>query len=274
MLRKLTQTTPQARGIAMSTQTMMSLCASQMGRPHLKVHIVTAANRALYREQLEQMHQLRHRIFVEELGWAALASPEQLEIDEFDDRHAVYLLACRDGEVHGSLRLLPTWRRCMITERFPDYLQGRSAPVGPDAWEWTRWCPGSVRSAKNLIRARSALIVAALEFACSRNIETYLTFCELKFVGQLEELGWRPTPLCLPRDFSEGVAIAVSWAVNTDLLNATRRLLRLSGPVSFEAPCGSEDEIGRRPAELEAMLFARPLANSGLFAHSQIEGRA
>ena len=55
----------------------------------MKVHIITSANRAVYGRELEQMHRLRHEIFVEELGWTDLWSAEGVERDDFDDEHAV-----------------------------------------------------------------------------------------------------------------------------------------------------------------------------------------
>src|SRR5581483_348121 len=109
----------------------------------MKVHIVTRANRAHYRNELEQMHRLRHEIFVDELGWSALRSDDGIERDEFDDDHAVYLVAAERGEVHGSLRLLPTWKRCMISERFPEWANPGLFRTGAGIWEWTRWAPGT-----------------------------------------------------------------------------------------------------------------------------------
>jgi acyl-homoserine lactone synthase len=220
----------------------------------VKVHVITKANRAHYASELEQMHRLRHQVFVDELKWTALASPSGLEIDNFDDEDAaVYLVACEDGRVYGSLRLLPSWRRCMLKERWPEFVTEGETPTGPNTWEWTRWCPGTLNDRRHLIKARAALIIAALEFARSRSIKTYITFCEVKFVGQLEELGWHPRPLGMPRPFDEGTAIGVEWEVGPDLLAETRKLMRLSGPVSIEAPA-ADGESFIRPWMLERLL--------------------
>lgn len=223
----------------------------------MKVHVVTPANRALYGSELVQMHRLRHEIFVEELGWSALTSPDGLERDEFDDGAAIYLLAMEDGVVHGSLRLLPTWKRCMISERFAEWAGRASVPAAGDAWEWTRWCPGTARRPRQLIRARGALITAAVEFARSRGIETYYTFCATKFVPQLIELGWNPAPLGLPREFDEGQAIAVRWSVTSDQLDRARAQFRLRGPASFESPA-FDPGLGLSAGDLERRLFASP----------------
>jgi N-acyl-L-homoserine lactone synthetase len=222
----------------------------------MKVHIVTSANRAFYDRELRRMHRLRHEIFVEELGWEGLRSSDGLDVDEFDDEHAVYLIATDQGEVEGSVRLLPTWKRCMVRERFSAWI-GRTFQPAPGAWEWTRWAPGSTRRPRALIRSRSALIVAALEFAASRGIESYLTFCETKFVPQLVELGWEPEPLGLPRAFDQGTAIAVKWNVRPGQLQAARRQLRVHGAASFEAPAYVDGHAGLAPQLLERLLGLR-----------------
>lgn len=208
----------------------------------MKVHVVTNANRTLYRRQLEQMHRQRHQLFVEEMGWSDLASPDGLEIDQFDNGDAVYLLALDDGEVAGSMRLLPTWRRCMVTEVFPQFAS-EPVPVGPELWEWTRYCPGLMSKPRQLIRTRGALLTATLEFAASRGFRSYMAFGESKFMGQLVELGWSPAPLGMPRSFAPGspTAMVMYWQIKPiDLANA-RRMFRLSAPVLVEAPAYTAD---------------------------------
>jgi len=203
----------------------------------MKVHVVTSANRSLYTEALARMHQIRHQVFVEELGWSDLRSDDGLEIDDFDCDEAVYLLACEDGECFGSVRLLPTWRRSMLSEIWPEFVTSDERAAGPDIWEWTRWCPGVIARRHELVRARKALLLAALEFAGSRGVKTYITFCETRFLGQFEEIGWRPRPLGLPRQTQDGgMAMGVIWDVRADLLAETRRLFRIDEPVLIEAP--------------------------------------
>lgn len=251
----------------------------------MQVHVVTSANRAIYGRELEQMHRLRHRLFVEEMGWRDLASGDGLEIDQFDDAHAVYLMVCEDGEVVGSMRLLPTWRRCMLTEVFGDYVQGPS-PAGVDVWEWTRYCPGLLSRPRSLVRIRAVLLTATLEFAASRGVERYFAFGETKFLSQLEELGWRPRPHGMPKGFAEGVAMPMGWDVTPDLLASTRRLFGLTAPVVVEAPAYTTDLDGwlepRRLADLlpppsprlRSARVPRPAAPAAELAFLEPHGRA
>mgnify|MGYP001028428375 CR=1 FL=1 len=222
----------------------------------MKVHIVTAANRDRYGRELEQMHRQRHEVFVGGLGWTELARKDGLERDQFDDASAVYLVAMENGDVQGSLRLLPTWRRCMLTECWPQSITHGEAPRGAGVWEWTRWCPGTMARPKTLVRARRALILAALEFARSRFIETYVTYCDTKFLGQLVELGWAPEPLGLPQPYGQSQAVGVVWAVADDLLERTRALLGVRDPVALEAP--PRGRVSVPVWLLEQLLEAQP----------------
>lgn len=219
----------------------------------MKVHIITRANCALYSDELRQTYRLRHRVFVDELGWKALFSPDGLETDDYDDEYAVNLVAICDGLVKGCLRLLPTWRRSLLAERFSHFVSRGEVPTGRGIWEWTRWAPGTMKSPRDLVRTRAALIVGALEFAMSRDIEGFTAICNVKFLGQIEELGWKPQPLGLPTHFDEGVAVAVSWNVEPVHLANARHQFRLYGPLSIEMPAAEEPHV-LRPWLVEQLM--------------------
>ena len=226
----------------------------------MKVHIITAANRALYGEMLAGMHRQRHALFVETYQWSALQSVDGLEIDEYDDEHAVYFLAIEDDQLFGSFRMLPAWRRSLTKDRFAHFVTTEPLPVEPDTWEWTRWVPGPLSRPRDLIRSRRALFLASLEFAASRGVVSYAAVCDLRCAGELEELGWSPRPLGMPTPYPEGVAVAIRWPVEPGLLGATRRLFRHPWAASFEAPAPADPEIadaGPSPTQIAAMLSLR-----------------
>ena len=90
----------------------------------------------------------------------------------------------------------------------------------------------------------------------SRLIETYVTFCDTKFLGQLVELGWSPEPLGLPQPYRQGQAVGVVWQVEEDLLERTRALFSVRDPVSLEAP--ARGRISIPIWVLEQLLEAQP----------------
>src|SRR3954454_6944260 len=106
--------------------------------PMTLVHVVTQDNKALYEDGIRQYYRLRHQIFVEERGWNDLRRPDGLEIDTYDNEHAIYLLALDGGRVVGGQRLYPTALSHMISEVFP-HMASRGIPQASHIFEWTRY---------------------------------------------------------------------------------------------------------------------------------------
>ena len=81
----------------------------------------------------------RHQVFVERLGWA-LRTENGMESDQFDRPVTVYVVAQDDqGHVSGCARLLPTTRPYLLSEVFPQLLNGLAPPCSPDVWELSRF---------------------------------------------------------------------------------------------------------------------------------------
>lgn len=235
----------------------------------MKVHIVTHANRARYRAALLEMHRQRYEIFVEEKGWREFEHPDRLDIDEYDDVHAVYLIAMEQGQVHGSLRLLPAWRRMMMRDHLSHFVTRGEVPAKPDVWEWTRWTPGTAKRRRNLLRTRSALLIATLEFAASRGVTAYAGVCDHHLLSQLFDMDWDAQPLGMPTPYGDGGAegIAVTWPVKPHHLRATRALLKFEGVATLEVPPALQEGANELPliafeqlVELEASPQADQLA--------------
>jgi acyl-homoserine lactone synthase len=56
------------------------------------IHVVTPENEHFYRDEMDQAYRLRHKVFVEEMGWKNMAKPDGREMDQFDTKHAVNML--------------------------------------------------------------------------------------------------------------------------------------------------------------------------------------
>lgn len=192
----------------------------------MDVQLLTKSDRDANTALFEAMHRQRHDVFVEHLGWTDLRSPHGCEIDQFDDAHAVYLVAHDDDVVHGSLRLLPAWRRSMLLECWPHAAPALAQEIDASTWELTRWCPGVAARPRQLLAARSALILEAVAFAQARGVRRYVTLCETKFVDQLDALGWAPQPLGPSFAYAQGTAIGVGWTVRPNALLETAARLK------------------------------------------------
>jgi acyl homoserine lactone synthase len=128
----------------------------------------TLPNR-LYR----QLGMYRHDVFIEHLGWN-LHVRDGLELDQFDrDGETVYVVAQQeDGTIQGCARLLPTLGPYLLSEVFPQLLNGLAPPSSSDVWELSRFAAvdlsnktGSGASAQYSSPVALALIQAAMDCA-------------------------------------------------------------------------------------------------------------
>jgi acyl-homoserine lactone synthase len=222
------------------------------------VHVINSGNRHIYLDEIEQMHRHRHRVFVGQMGWKALESPDGLDIDEFDTPNATYLCVIdREGVVRGSCRLLPSWRPHMLQNLFRDYVEGEP-PVGPSIWEWTRHAPGDREFSKEVNHeARFLLNIGVHEFAASRGIETFIGIVDCQLVPRVIDFGWKVEPIGLPMNYGEGVGYAFRMNVNLANNEKLRGRLGRTGTVLVEMPHGltaKDGALARRTIELAISL--------------------
>lgn len=101
--------------------------------------IIHGSDSSKHARELDKAFQLRHRIFVEEMGWETLRSADGRETDQFDHDEAVHFLLYDDnGKLIGYQRLLPTTRPHLLSEIHP-HLCEAEIPCEPGIFEWTRF---------------------------------------------------------------------------------------------------------------------------------------
>lgn len=214
------------------------------------IHIVTAANSSLYQRELEEMHRLRWRFFVEHRQWrdleAAQAKPG-FERDEYDDDRAVYLLALSDaGEVQGSMRLRPTDDRSLIGDKFPFLIapEGEGA-LGGDVWEITRLMRSpAYRGSDGELRLR--INYAACEFALARGVSRFVCVIDTFLLPAMRSLNRdKHRVLGLPHAYAEGEMIAVELKPDEEWLARCRALGNFEGPIMYER---AAETLGSRAA--------------------------
>jgi acyl-homoserine lactone synthase len=197
------------------------------------IHIVTAANAYRYSAEMLQAFELRHRVFVDEKGWAALRRPDGRETDQFDDEHAVHMLYIEAGAVLGYQRLLPTTRPHLLTEVYPQLCDGR-APSGPDIWEWTRYCVAAGRRERGrmLSPVAHALLTAIVEWGLCGGVSAIVIEMNPLWLLRLVQLHFKVTPLGLPLpvEGEETVAVIAHFDRRTlDRLTMTRPAVLVQG---------------------------------------------
>jgi acyl-homoserine lactone synthase len=224
------------------------------------IHIVTAANRSLYARQLDEMHRLRWRYYIEERGWRelrALQTDEGRERDSYDDDRAVYLLALdHKGGVSAAMRLRTTADRSLLGDRFSHILDDPAAfTPGPDVWEITR----TIRTPENrgLGPVRFAINAAMLEFLLSRGVRKLVGTADTFLLASSRAL-WREKfrPIGLPHPYDEGELIALEYDVDAVALQRVRESGGLNAAQMFElpAPCPGRDHIPEIEERFERSL--------------------
>ncbi|MFL6846553.1 MAG: acyl-homoserine-lactone synthase [Allosphingosinicella sp.] len=203
------------------------------------IDLVLPETRFGFASALMEMHHDRKQVFVDRFGWQLPAKGSWLEVDQFDDDFAVYLLArSPEGRHQGSVRLLPSSRPHMLSALFSHLCPG-GVPVGDDCWEISRLvtappdAPGTM-----VLKLHRLLALALVEFAQDNGIRRYTLVAEAHRVPALLSVGWPVIPLGLPTIVNGQQLQALQIDLKPDTLEAMRRHLRIGQPVLriVEAP--------------------------------------
>jgi acyl homoserine lactone synthase len=141
--------------------------------------VIERHNAHKYPSLLDQMFQMRARVFGDRLGWDVQVTDGR-ERDKYDDASPVYLLNIdeKKQKVVGSMRLLPTTGPTLLEDFFSDTLPPSAQLCDPTIWECTRFCLDEKLLARGnreeLQFASSALIIALGEVALRAGIQSIL----------------------------------------------------------------------------------------------------
>ena len=203
------------------------------------IDLVLPETRFGFAAALMEMHHDRKQVFVDRFGWRLPAKGSWLEVDQFDDDYAIYLLArSPEGRHRGSVRLLPSSRPHMLDTLFSHLCPG-GVPSGEDCWEISRLvtsppdAPGTA-----VLRVHRLLALALVEFALDNRIGRYTLVAEAQRVPVLLSIGWPVIPLGLPTMVDGEQLQALQIDLRPGTLEDMRRRLRIDEPVLrvLEAP--------------------------------------
>jgi N-acyl-L-homoserine lactone synthetase len=189
------------------------------------IDVVLPENRFAFANALLEMHHDRKRVFVDRLGWELPSRESWLEVDEFDNDYAVYLIARApgSGRHQGSVRVLPSTRPHVLGSLFPS-LCADGVPVSEECWEISRLvAPPAATSGTAVVRVHRMLALALLEFAGLNGIKSYSLVTEAHRVPALLSVGWDVRPLGLPALCMGQDLQALEIVVHPDSLSLMRR---------------------------------------------------
>ena len=179
------------------------------------IRIITSENINDYSDLSEKVWRFRHAQFVERLGWSELSSLDGREIDRFDTDDAIHLVAEKDGRVVGYTRLLRTSGPHLLSDVYPQMMQGNDWPREDTVYERTR-CISDVDAGKfGDVQASHLLITGVLEFCLVAGIKGMIVETHPKLVTWMLETGYKVDTLNTPQDMN-GVPVVPVYIGATD----------------------------------------------------------
>ncbi len=142
--------------------------------------IVDGLNRHLFKGVVDEMFELRARVFGGRLGWD-VNIVDGKEIDDFDHLDPAYVIGLDDdGNVVAAVRALQTTGPHMLADVFCSILDGQPPIRSATMWESTRFCVDTQRLSrgkeKNSVSyATCELMIGSLEYARSAGIQDIVT---------------------------------------------------------------------------------------------------
>jgi len=130
----------------------MSTLAFDLNTSNDVVYVAFKFGDPRYKDMLEDYFRLRKKIFVDDLEWD-LPHQDGMEIDQYDQETAEYVVAMKHGECVGGCRMHPTTSffrkedqtytymlRDAVAGKLPDFPRNVTfySPVEPKIWELTR----------------------------------------------------------------------------------------------------------------------------------------
>ncbi|MES1198485.1 MAG: acyl-homoserine-lactone synthase [Pseudomonadota bacterium] len=227
------------------------------------------------------MFEQRTKVFVDWLGWTGLTVVDGQERDEIDDVPQIeYVLTINEfGELLGSSRFVPSLGRHLLAGPLKDYVQ-RPYECGPQCWEWTRYAPTTAPDTPNARSARAFMLTAVQEWALSRGVTHLLGISDDSNIAFASRMGWKSTPLGLPRSYSDaGAATAVVFEATQQSLADTRAFWKMTQAVTYQAPPPMTEqpitceEIGILDAMMGLCVEERPAVLDMLSHLDEVEER-
>ncbi|MGY8706068.1 acyl-homoserine-lactone synthase [Bradyrhizobium sp. 18BD] len=199
------------------------------------IQLITPSSYGEFSETLVEMHRLRHRVFKLRMAWEVQTSGD-MEIDDFDALHPDYLIQVgEDGQVQGSVRLLPTLGPTMLRDTFPALLEGEPAPATPLVWESSRFAIDVATDAPKgdhgITRATYELFAGMVEFGLSRQLTDIVTVTDVRMERILRRAGWPLRRIGNPFAVGTTLAVAGYLEISRETLARLREAGGLSTPV-------------------------------------------
>ncbi|APO75933.1 autoinducer synthetase protein [Rhizobium etli 8C-3] len=171
---------------------------------------------------MEPIWRYRHRRFVDELGWEAVRRADECERDAFDTSHTIHLVLTHGHDIIGYSRLLPTNLPHLLSEIYPELLQGRPYPCGPRVFEWGRCAAEKVAPRIDNVAAVDVLMTGVLEYLVHVGAEAVIIEAHPKLVEMMKGRGYPVQYLCKPALYNGETIVAAAVYPSATVLQRHR----------------------------------------------------
>ncbi|MBP2444078.1 acyl-homoserine-lactone synthase [Rhizobium leguminosarum] len=205
---------------------------------------------------MEKIWAFRHQQFVERLGWEEIRRADSREIDEFDSEGAIHLPLLHGDEIVGYTRLLPTTEPHLLSDVYPELMDGREWPRAANIYEWTRCISAKSAGPMQGVAASNLLMTAVVEFCLCAGIASLIVETHPKLVSLLISTGWTVMPLAAPTLFRGSLLVPIEARPSAKTLMTHHQVYGINGSLLHLSggerhPFAPEQAIERLPYMLD-----------------------
>jgi acyl homoserine lactone synthase len=197
------------------------------------IKLIYGHERAQFPQLIDSMHRLRKSVFHERLKWDVPVSGDW-EIDDFDSEDPLYVLVVdAQGEVQGSLRLLPTTGPNMLRDVFSAITQDSGHVENPFVWESSRFCirfsdNKDQRESTTISKATVELIAGMGEVGLLAGLDHVVTVYDAFLRRIIRQTGCNETLVGQPVRFGRVQTYAGLFDIDAIQLAAFKRVWNLA----------------------------------------------
>jgi acyl-homoserine lactone synthase len=195
------------------------------------MHVLTAQNADEYPELMEKIWRFRHKQFVERLGWKELRSDDGRETDRFDTDDAIHLAVVSSDDVVGYTRLLRTSRPHLLSDVYPEIMEGQDWPRSETIYEWTRCISNDKAARFGDVQASHLLITGVLEFCLLSGIQGLIVETHPKLVTWMLETGYKVETLNTPQMINDVPVVPVYIGATRSALERHHQMFGITSSV-------------------------------------------
>ncbi len=190
------------------------------------IYLARSDNGQQYTSLLQDMYELRAKVFNERLGWD-VDVVDGMEIDRFDQHDPLYLLSVDGNDrLLGSLRLLPTTGPNMLADVFSSLLPDGEVIKSPLIWESSRFCVSDDTIKEGdpalLNYVTRELLLGLCEVGMLAGLDSIVTVYDARIKRVVRHAGCEGEILGTPKKFGRVTTYAGLFPVNEPVLSQLR----------------------------------------------------